>query len=150
MIMRKFILASVAVLGLGLVAAQPAMADSKGTALVGTAGAATGGTIGFLLGGPIGAVIGGFTGALVGTSVVADDVDAIVVSDLAISEDSVAYARNHPKAEIAFAGDLSPGVKISGDFDLNRIPDDADYGYLYIDGRPVLIDRHSHVIVWVG
>jgi hypothetical protein len=67
-----------------------------------------------------------------------------------IPERTVAYVRDNPGVELKFSGDLAPGVTLSGDFDFNDVPDDPNYVYAYIDGRPVLVDRRSHVVVWVG
>ncbi len=66
-----------------------------------------------------------------------------------IPERTVAYVKAHPSADIKFSGDLAPGVELSGDFQFGDIPDDPSYRYAYVGGRPVLVDRHSHRIVWV-
>lgn len=205
--MRKFLLAGVASLALGV--ATPALANDQGTGAVvgGGAGAVTGGTIGFFLGGPIGALIGGFAGASIGASagisaasvsyaathpveaVVVDDtlgVDTTLGADVTITdiegdptygyiyannrvyivdkgtrrvvhspgfvipEQTVAYIKEHPAAEVTFSGQVAPGLTLAGDFALVDIPDDPNYAYVYIDGRPVLVDRRSRVVVWVG
>jgi hypothetical protein len=61
---------------------------------------------------------------------------------------TVEYVQAHPTADIAFSGDVAPGVKLSGDFNFGAIPDDPGYSYVYIHGRPVLVDNRSRVIVW--
>ena len=67
-----------------------------------------------------------------------------------IPERTVSYIKDNPSANISWKGELAPGVELSGDFDFGSIPDDKSYSYVYVDGRPVLVDRRSHVVVWVG
>src|SRR4051794_30152527 len=57
-LMRKLVLASAALLTLGL--AAPAVQAQERTNLAPAAGATTGATLGFIFGGPIGAIVGGF------------------------------------------------------------------------------------------
>ena len=207
--MRKFLLASVAILALG--AATPSLAQSTegdkaaGAVVGGTAGAVTGGTIGFFLGGPVGAVIGGFTGAAIGGAagvsaasveyaannpldpvyidgsvdvgfVIPDDVDIAVfpddpeygyiyannrvyIVDLETREilqspgyivpNSVAtYVQENPTDDISFDGEITTGVEFSGE--LNSVPDNNFYGYVYVNGRPVLVEKSSRRVIWIG
>lgn len=208
--MRKILLASVAVLGLGVATtgssfAQSNNSEAAGAVVGGTAGAVTGGTIGFFLGGPVGAVIGGFTGATIGgaagvsassvdyasnnpvDTVIIDgnlDVGYIVPDDIVIAEvpddpaygyiyannrvyivdrdtraivqspgflipnDVVAYVEANPTDDVQFDGSLEAGVEFSGD--IIAIPDNNFYGYVYVGGRPVLVERASGRVVWVG
>lgn len=68
----------------------------------------------------------------------------------AIPERTVAYVKANPGVEISFSGELAPGVVLAGDVDLEPVPDDPNYVYAYVDGRPVLVDRRSRVVVWIG
>ena len=67
-----------------------------------------------------------------------------------IPERTVAYVRDNPGVELSFDGEIAPGVELSGDFEFGDIPDDPNYVYAWIDGRPVLVDRDTRMIVWVG
>jgi hypothetical protein len=66
-----------------------------------------------------------------------------------VREDLVAFVEANPTTSIEFDGDLSAGVTLDADIELAAIPDSDDYGYVYIDGRPVLVDLDSHTVVWV-
>jgi hypothetical protein len=65
-----------------------------------------------------------------------------------IPQSTVAYVEAHPSADVQFSGDIAPGAHISADFSMNAIPDNPDYSYAYVDGRPVLIDNRSDIVVW--
>ncbi len=67
-----------------------------------------------------------------------------------IPERSVVYIRDNPGPEIRWSGELAPGARLEGEFELGVIPDDPGYGYVYVDGRPVLVDRGTRLVVWVG
>jgi hypothetical protein len=132
--MRKFILASVAVLSLGALA-TPVLADDAAAAAGGTAGAATGATAGFFIAGPVGAVVGGVIGAGVGAGV---------------SSSAEDYARAHAVASIAYDGDVRPGYRVGHGLRLHAIPSDHRYSYVYVNDHPVLIDNATDTVVWVG
>jgi len=131
--MRKFLLAGAALLALGAV--TPALADDAAVAAGGTAGAATGATAGFFIAGPIGAVVGGVIGAGVGSTV---------------SDSAIEYARSHRVSSIEYDGDLQPGYRVGHGVRLHAVPTARDYSYVYVNGRPALIDNRTDVVVWVG
>ena len=128
--MRNLLLASVAVLSLG-VAAAPALADSVGA----SAGAATGATAGFFIAGPVGAVVGGVLGAGVGSGV---------------SDDAVTYARAHHEESVSYDGDIRPGYRVGHGLHMYAVPNDEKYSYVYVNDRPVLVDNGTNTVVWVG
>lgn len=138
--MRKILLASVAVLALGVAMAAPSYAQNTtgnkeaGAVVGGTAGAVTGGTIGFFLGGPIGAVIGGFAGATIGGAA-------------GVSATSIDYAANNPVDTITIDGDLDVGFVVPEDIVLAEVPDDPAFGYIYANNRVYIVDRETRAIV---
>lgn len=67
-----------------------------------------------------------------------------------IPSDTVAYVKAHPMDDVEFSGDLAPGAHISADFQFGTIPDNPDFSYVYVGGRPVLVDNRSNIVVWVG
>jgi len=206
--MKKLLLASVAVLALGI--ATPSLAQSDNPddeALVGgAAGGAGGAALGFVLGGPIGAVIGGFTGATIGAeagvaaSTVeyagAHPVEPIILTDAdvgivlppevtvypvegdpqygyvyannrvwivdmnsralvqspgyLIPQTSADYVIANPVDPVGVTGDVVVGYVVPDDVELVTIPDDPAYSYIYVDGRPALVDNASRTVVWIN
>jgi hypothetical protein len=66
-----------------------------------------------------------------------------------IPEDAVAYVQSNPTASVQFEGELAAGVQLSGDIEIASIPDYSNYGYVYVDDRPALVDLDSRTVVWV-
>ena len=67
-----------------------------------------------------------------------------------IREDAVAYVQANPLDDAGYSGDLSVGASISGDLNLVELPDYRGVSYIYVDGRPVLIDSNNRTVLWVG
>lgn len=65
-----------------------------------------------------------------------------------IPSNVVSYVEANPVDNVTFTGKLSAGADFSGQ--LTVIPDSDYYGYAYVDGRPVLVEKSSNRIVWVG
>jgi hypothetical protein len=65
-----------------------------------------------------------------------------------VPNDVVVYVEANPVDDVAFEGSLEPGVEFSGE--IVAVPENDFYGYVYINGRPVLVERASSRIVWVG
>jgi hypothetical protein len=127
--MRKLLLLSAA----ALMVAGPALADEVTTNAAG--GAAAGATAGFFIGGPIGALVGGVVGAGTAASISAADRD---------------YVLAHREASISYDGDVRIGMRVRDGAQLYAIPSDQQYSYVYVNNHPVLIDRHSNTVVWIG
>lgn len=128
--MRKLILASAAILTLGL--AVPAVQAQERTNLAPAAGATTGATLGFIFGGPVGAIIGGFSGAVVGS---------------AVSDASVSFVGTHPVEQVYISNHLKVGAKVDGDVKLYAIDGDPDHVYFYANNRAWIVDKASGKIV---
>lgn len=67
-----------------------------------------------------------------------------------VPDRAVTYIRANPTASITVSGDVAPGFRIGTDVTLHKVPDVNGYGYVYIDNQPVLVDSHSHMVVWAG
>jgi hypothetical protein len=65
-----------------------------------------------------------------------------------IPNDVVAYVEANPVDDVEFEGTLEAGVEFGGD--VIDIPDSDFYGYIYVDGRPALVEKSTHRVVWVG
>jgi hypothetical protein len=127
--MRKLLLASVAILSLGV--AMPAFA--AGNTAGAAAGATTGGTLGFLIGGPIGAIVGGFSGAVVGSQV---------------TDASVTFAGTHPVAQVYIDDGLDVGYHVGSKVKLYDVDGDPDHAYFYANNRVWIVDRGTGEIVY--
>ncbi|HEV7719153.1 MAG TPA: DUF1236 domain-containing protein [Arsenicitalea sp.] len=68
----------------------------------------------------------------------------------AIPQRSVNYAMSHRSGAAKLKGDVGVGYRVPGNISLTAIPDDATYSYVYINGRPALVDNRSHTLVWMS
>lgn len=137
--MKKTLLASVAVISLGL--SLPAMAqdagvvDAEAGATIGaTGGAAGGATLGFLAGGPIGAVVGGFAGAVIG-------------AEAGIETSTIEYAGTNPVEPVMIEGSLDVGATVPAGVTIYPVEGDPDHGYFYANGRVWIVDLNSNTLV---
>lgn len=106
-------------------------AVDTGVAVGGTAGAVTGA----IVGGPVGAVIGGFAGAMLGTAA-------------SVPQPAVDYVVAHPVEPVVIEGGVSAGMIVPETVALTPIPDQPEYAYVYVDGRPVLVRMESREVVY--
>ncbi len=67
-----------------------------------------------------------------------------------IRNDAVAYIEANPVNDAGFTGELSVGVSIGNDVELVEVPDYRGVSYIYVDGRPVLIDSNNRTVLWIG
>lgn len=65
-----------------------------------------------------------------------------------IPNDVVAYVEANPTDDVLFDGTLEAGAEFRGE--LYEVPDNRFYGYAYINGSPVLVERASGRIIWIG
>jgi hypothetical protein len=66
-----------------------------------------------------------------------------------IPEKTVTYVEANPATSVTVEGDLAAGLTLDDGIELNAIPDDSSYSYVYINDRPALVDNSSRVVVWV-
>jgi hypothetical protein len=67
----------------------------------------------------------------------------------AVPERVVAFVEENELDPIEFEGELEAGVVLDADIEVAEIPDSAFFGYVYVDGRPVLVDLDSRTVIWV-
>jgi len=133
--MRKLLYATAA---LALVTATAAHADEQARRNVGAVtGAATGAATGALLGGPVGAAAGGVVGAAIGVAA-------------AVPPDARTYVVEHPVESVDVNGSLSDGYVMPEDVVIYKIPHHSRFGYVYVDGQPVIVRLHSRKVVYAG
>ncbi|MDB5538838.1 MAG: hypothetical protein JWQ89_565 [Devosia sp.] len=131
--MKTLLLASVAILTLGIGSAVAQSNDTK-AAVGGTAGGVSGAIAGGLIFGPIGAIIGGFTGAVIGASVVSDA--------------SIEYVRTHPTEPVVIDGNIDVGYVVPDDVELYMIEGDPDHGYFYTNDRVWFVKVSDRTVVY--
>lgn len=100
-------------------------------------GAASGAIAGAAVGGPVGAAVGAVAGAVIGD-----------VSEDALTPETRTYVLEHKTEPVVIEGDLAVGTKIPETVQIQTIPD-AQYGYVYVQDRPVLIDPQSRQVVHI-
>lgn len=131
--MRKILLATAAIAALGVGAAHADDDQKRGFGAA--AGGATGAVAGAVVGGPVGAVVGGFAGAALG-------------AETAVPEGARTYVVQNPVEPVVIEGDLSEGYVIPAEAAIQPIPDYPDYGYVYVDDRPVIVTLDSREVVY--
>lgn len=133
--MKKFIVASVAVLSLAAVTPAFAQSDADANAAVGaTAGGAGGAALGFVLGGPIGAVIGGFAGATIG-------------AEAGVAASTIEYAGTHQVEPIYVDGSFDVGVVLPDSVIIHPVEGDDTYGYAYLNDRVWIVELETRTLV---
>ncbi len=137
--MKNLLLASVAVMSLGLAApvlAQDAgVVDADAGATIGaTGGGTTGAVVGGLLGGPIGAVVGGFAGAVIG-------------AEAGVATSTIEYAGANPVAPVVIDGAVDVGYVVPQDVTVYPVEGDPAYGYIYANGRVWIVDNNTRALV---
>ncbi|MDB5560652.1 MAG: hypothetical protein JWN11_70 [Hyphomicrobiales bacterium] len=68
----------------------------------------------------------------------------------AIPQRSVDYAMRHRSGAAKLKGSVAVGYKVPANVSLTAIPSDNSYSYVYINGKPALVDNSTHVLVWMG
>jgi len=132
--MRKFLYATAA---LAFIAASAAHADERGNTAAGAmAGGATGAATGAVIGGPVGAAVGGVAGAVIGAASVPHHVRTYIVE--------------HPVESVRIQGRIERGDELPDSVTIHEIPDSPDYGYVYVDRRPVVVKMRSREVVYEG
>jgi hypothetical protein len=132
--MRKFLYATAA---LALIAASAAHADERGRTTAGAmVGGATGAATGAVIGGPVGAAVGGVVGAAIGAGSVPHHVRTYIVE--------------HPVESVRIQGRIERGAELPDSVVIHEIPQDPDYGYVYVDQRPVVVKMDSRKVVYEG
>ena len=121
---------------LALLSAAAHADDQKKKTFGAAAGGATGAIAGAVVGGPVGAVVGGVAGAALG-------------AETAVPEEVRTYVISNPVESATIEGELTADYVVPESVTVHEIPADPGYGYIYVDGRPVIVKMDNRKVVYV-
>lgn len=67
-----------------------------------------------------------------------------------VPEETVTYVRSNPRDPVAIHGGMAVGAVVPPGVELIDVPSDPAYAYVYTDRGPILVNRGSRAVVWVG
>ncbi|MCP8883245.1 DUF1236 domain-containing protein [Devosia sp. XJ19-1] len=66
-----------------------------------------------------------------------------------VSQSAADFAIANPVEPVNAEGDVVVGYVLPDGTTITPVPEDPYYGYVYIDGRPALVESSSRTVVWV-
>lgn len=66
-----------------------------------------------------------------------------------IPEATITYVERHPLDPVVLEGPVEAGVMVPDTVQIVEVPESPTYGYIYVDERPVLVDRSTREVIWV-
>ena len=66
-----------------------------------------------------------------------------------IPEATITYVEGNPLDPVVLEGPVEAGVLIPQSVQIVEVPENPSFGYIYVDQRPVLVDRSSREVIWV-
>jgi hypothetical protein len=66
-----------------------------------------------------------------------------------VSQSSTDFVISNPVDPIEAEGDVVVGYVLPDGVTVTPVPNDPYYGYVYLDGRPALVDNSSRTVVWL-
>jgi len=66
-----------------------------------------------------------------------------------VSQSAADFAIANPVDPVNAEGDVVVGYVLPDGATITPIPDSNYYGYVYVDGRPALVDASTRTIVWI-
>jgi hypothetical protein len=66
-----------------------------------------------------------------------------------VNQSAADFALANPVDPVNAQGDVVVGYVLPDDVVISEVPEDPYYGYVYIDGRPALVETSSRTVVWV-
>ncbi|WP_119257477.1 DUF1236 domain-containing protein [Shinella zoogloeoides] len=79
----------------------------------------------------------------------APDVQATGSISSDIPEATITYVERHPVDPVILEGPVEAGMVVPDTVQIVDVPENSNYGYIYVDQRPVLVDRGSRQVIWV-
>lgn len=79
----------------------------------------------------------------------APEVEATASISPDIPETTITYVERHPLEPVILEGPVEAGMVIPQSVEIVEVPESPSYGYIYVDQRPVLVDRNSREVIWV-
>lgn len=81
--------------------------------------------------------------------VYAPEVETTASISADIPETTITYVERHPVEPVILEGPVQAGTVIPQTVQIVEVPENPNYGYIYVDQRPVLVDRSSREVIWV-
>jgi len=60
------------------------------------------------------------------------------------------YVIANPSDPVVIDGDVSQGFVVPEDVELRPIPDSPQYGYVYVNGRPVIVSLENRKVIYLS
>ncbi|RCS24142.1 DUF1236 domain-containing protein [Phyllobacterium salinisoli] len=60
------------------------------------------------------------------------------------------YVIQHPVDPVVIEGDVVEGYVIPQDIELRPVPDMPQYGYIYVNGQPVIVSLENRKVIYLG
>lgn len=79
----------------------------------------------------------------------APEVEATASISADVPETTITYVERHPLEPVILEGPVEAGMVIPETVQIAEVPESPSYGYIYVDQRPVLVDRSSREVIWV-
>ena len=79
----------------------------------------------------------------------APDVETTASIPTDIPETTIVYVERNPLEPVVLEGPVEAGMLIPDTVQIVGVPENPNYGYIYVDGRPVLVDLGTREVIWV-
>lgn len=66
-----------------------------------------------------------------------------------LPDTTITYVERHPVEPVILEGPVEAGVVVPETVQIVEIPESPDYGYIYVDNRPVVVNRSTRQVIWV-
>ena len=66
-----------------------------------------------------------------------------------IPETTITYVERNRLEPVMLEGPVEAGVVIPDTVQIVEVPENPNYGYIYVQDRPVLVDRGTREVIWV-
>ncbi|QND51688.1 DUF1236 domain-containing protein [Phyllobacterium sp. 628] len=84
---------------------------------------------------------------MITSSSVAFAQDAVIVE---VPQQTRDYVIANPSDPVVIDGDLTQGYVIPQDVELRPIPDSPQYGYVYVNGQPVIVSLENRKVIYLS
>lgn len=133
---KKIALAGIVAISAAGIAVAQEKVENKNPGFEAGAGAATGAAAGAVVGGPVGAVVGGVAGAAIGAAT-------------SVPAPAREYVIAHPVEPVVIEQDVTVGYVVPETVVVQPIPDTPEFGYIYVEQRPVVVDLNTRKVVHI-
>ena len=81
--------------------------------------------------------------------VYAPEVETTASISTDIPETTITYVERNPLEPVVLERPVEAGVVVPETVQIVEVPESPSYGYIYVDERPVLVDRGTREVIWV-